>query len=547
MGKSAQQYFSDKDDSQAKSAYLQAQYPEVKPLAFYDAVLGAADADFPLCVALSEASEGHHLVNYADAEEMLEESWWRSDSFVYPAKYYNAYPKQKLMHELRCLYIDLDKVDAKSLRRLCQKGFYGQRPTYLVNSGNGVHLVYVLTQPLAAYHWAKDLLREMHSSLLRFFRKHRFAANLGTGLSHAYRIVGSMTKLGQTCRAYRVGKCVEVGQLAASLGICWQRPASKSGKSSYNYKEKQPRQGSPARRGFYDYLVHMIEARTQEGHRYSSLFALACVGHKCHRAVESILEDAIRLAAKLGLPKHEAEHAVAACNPEKAQTVRAATLEGWLGWSFDRKTKRNGRTRAEHLAEIAERRTAARRRRVTDYLEHHPKATISEIARTLAMGRKTVAKYFHEWLEALRDKVVQQAKAMLGAIPTTSDCTTDCTAVSIESVGQAPTATISDYPSTAITPDGPTAMVSDHPADSRPTTRAEPHATVDTPSEEGPGRRAFLAYFARMRHSLRQYLPLRASFAPRSAQEEEKGIKKADFRRPASPLENAHPCTLQPV
>ena len=149
MGKSAQQYFSNQEDSQAKSAYLQAQYPEVKPLAFYDAVLGAADADFPLCVALSEASEGHHLANYADAEEMLEESWWRSDSFVYPAKYYNAYPKQKLMHELRCLYIDLDKVDAKSLRRLCQKGFYGQRPTYLVNSGNGVHLVYVLTQPLA--------------------------------------------------------------------------------------------------------------------------------------------------------------------------------------------------------------------------------------------------------------------------------------------------------------------------------------------------------------------------------------------------------------
>ena len=48
MGKSAQQYFSNQEDSQAKSAYLQAQYPEVKPLAFYDAVLGAADADFPL-------------------------------------------------------------------------------------------------------------------------------------------------------------------------------------------------------------------------------------------------------------------------------------------------------------------------------------------------------------------------------------------------------------------------------------------------------------------------------------------------------------------
>ena len=503
MGKSAQQYFSNQEDSQAKSAYLQAQYPEVKPLAFYDAILGAADADFPLCVAHTESAEGHRLANYENVLEMLVASGGRSDSFVYPAKYYNAYPKQKLMHELRCLYIDLDEVNAKSLRRLCQKGFYGQRPTYLVNSGNGVHLVYVLTQPLAAYHWAKDLLREMHSGLLRFFRKHRFAADLGTGLSHAYRIVGSLTKLGQTCRAYRVGKCVEVGQLAASLGLCWQRPASKSGKVSYNYKEKQPRKGSPARRGFYDYLVHMIEARTQEGHRYSSLFALACVGHKCHRAVESILEDAVRLAAKLGLPKHEAEHAVAACNPEKAQTVRAATLEGWLGWSFDHKTKRNGRTRAEHLAEIAERRTVASRRRVTDYLERHPKATISEIARTLTMGRKTVAKYFHEWLTALRDKVVQQAEAMLGA-------------------GQT--------------------------ADSADTKAADTATPVPTAKpSDGPGRRAFLALYTQLRHSLRQYLPLRASSAPRSAQEEEKGIRKANFRRPASPLEDAHPCTLQPV
>ena len=266
-----------------------------------------------------------------------------------------------------------------------------------------------------------------------------------------------------------------------------------------SYKEKQLRKGSPARRGFYDYLVRMIEARTQEGHRYSSLFALACVGHKCHRAVESILEDAVRLAAKLGLPKHEAEHAVAACNPEKAQTVRAATLEGWLGWSFDRKTKRNGRTRAEHLAEIAERRTAASRRRVTDYLERHPKATISEIARTLAMGRKTVAKYFHEWLTALRDKVVQQAKAMLNASQPANTKAAD-------------TATLV-----------PTAKPSD-----------------------GPGRRAFLAFCTQLRHSLRQYLPLRASSAPRNAQEEEKGIKKADFRRPASPFEDAHPYSLQP-
>ena len=71
MGKSAQQYFSDKEDSQTKSAYLRVQYAEVKPLAFYDAVLGAADADFPLCVAHAESIEGHRLANYENVLEML--------------------------------------------------------------------------------------------------------------------------------------------------------------------------------------------------------------------------------------------------------------------------------------------------------------------------------------------------------------------------------------------------------------------------------------------------------------------------------------------
>lgn len=509
MKKSAQQYFSSREDSREKSAYLQAQYAEIKPLAFYDAVMGKADADFPLCVALSDAAEGHHLAKYADADEMLEASFTRSDAFLYPATYFHAYPKQKLLHELRCLYIDLDKINAKSLRRLCEQDFYGYRPTYLVNSGNGVHLVYVLTQELAAYNWAKALLREMHSALLRAFRKHRFAADLGTGLSHAYRIVGSLTKLGQTCRAYRVGGRVAIESLAESLGIKWQRPASTP--APKKKIDKATRKSCPARRGFYDYLVRKIEERTQEGHRYTSLFALVCVGHKCRRALESIREDVLRLAERLGLPKREAEHAVAACNPEKAQTVCAATLEGWLGWSFDRKTKRNGRTREEHLAAIAKSRTDASRCRVTGYLKANPMATISEIARTLAMGRKTVAKYFHEWLTALRNKAIEQMKSMRSAVQAADSTDT----ADAKAVDTAPPATI------------------DTPA--------------DTPRAEGPGRRAFLAFLACHESLIASIPALRASSAPRSAQEEEADKEKADFSGQASPCEEAGLCSLQPV
>ncbi|WP_337436937.1 hypothetical protein, partial [Mitsuokella jalaludinii] len=232
--------------------------------------------------------------------------------------------------------------------------------------------------------------------------------DLKTGISHAYRIVGSLTKLGQVCRAYWVGGCMTIEALTRSVGVTWARPQKpvypgvKSVRASY---------APHAKRSFYAYLVEKIAERTQEGHRYTALFALTCVGYKCGMALEAISEDVMYLAAVLGLPQREAKHALEVCNPEKARTVRAATLEDWLGWSFDRKTKRNGRTRKEHLAKVAADRTTASRRRVWACLKEAPMATISELARKLSITRRTAAKYFHEWM----DRLLEHAPAQMAA------------------------------------------------------------------------------------------------------------------------------------
>lgn len=240
------------------------------------------------------------------------------------------------------------------------------------------------------------------------FRQHRFDADLTTGISHAYRIVGSLTKLGQVCRAYCVGAHMTIAALAQSVGVTWTRPQKAHPPVT---KSVRPAVAPHAKRGFYAYLVEKIAERTQEGHRYTALFALTCVGYKCGMALEAISEDVMHLAAVLGLPQREAKHALEVCNPEKARTVRAATLENWLGWSFDRKTKRNGRTREEHLAKIAADRTEASRRRVWACLREAPLATISELARKLSITRRTAAKYFHEWMDRLLDRVPAQMAA----------------------------------------------------------------------------------------------------------------------------------------
>lgn len=397
-------------DAKRKTEYLQARYASVSPCRFYDEILGHIEDEpnFQLCAMHAQAKKGQRMRRYDDVMDMLLDAGARRDAYVYPAAYYHSYALEALMQSTSCLYIDLDHVAAKQLRRLCDADFFGHRPTYLVNSGNGVHLVYVLQEPVQTYDWAKKLLKRIHHGLLKVFRRHRFDADLTTGISHAYRIVGSLTKLGQVCRAYCVGTHMTIAALAQSVGVTWTRPQ----KAVHPVTKAGRRAATPhAKRGFYAYLVEKIAERTQEGHRYTALFALTYVGYKCGMALEAISEDVMHLAAVLGLPQREAKHALEVCDPEKARTVRAATLENWLGWSFDRKTKRNGRTREEHLAKIAADRTEASRRRVWACLREAPLATISELARKLSITRRTAAKYFHEWMDRLLDRVPAQMAA----------------------------------------------------------------------------------------------------------------------------------------
>ncbi len=390
-------------DWEAKSAYLNKHYSDVAPYDFY-ASLGLDDLPeyFQICAVHANAGKGQRMQKYLDIMDMLVASGGRRDAYVYPALYYKNYAKENLMHLLPCIYIDLDYVKAADLRLLCQQDFYGFRPTYLVNSGNGVHLVYLLAEAVNTYDWAKGLLKRLHSALLQAFASRKFKADTGTGISHAYRIVGSQTKLGKSCKAYQVGEKVSIEALADSLGIVWQRPQYMEHKYEKRHADDAPHGHS----GFYSYLTNLIPIRTKEGHRYNSIFALACAGYKCNISFEQLSKDAMAIARKLNLPLKEAKHALEVCDPEKARTVRAATLESWLGWSFDRKTKRNGRTQAEHLALIAENKTSATRKEVWDHLRKYGFSSIKAIAETLHKTRKTIAKYYHQWLDALKEGTI---------------------------------------------------------------------------------------------------------------------------------------------
>lgn len=159
-------------DAKRKTEYLQARYASVSPCRFYDEILGHIEdePDFQLCAMHAQAKKGQRMRRYDDVMGMLLDAGARRDAYVYPAAYYHSYALEALMQSSSCLYIDLDHVAAKQLRRLCDADFFGHRPTYLVNSGNGVHLIYVLQEPVQTYDWAKKLLKRIHRALVNYPR-----------------------------------------------------------------------------------------------------------------------------------------------------------------------------------------------------------------------------------------------------------------------------------------------------------------------------------------------------------------------------------------
>lgn len=396
-------------DWYAKEAYLSAHYASIEPLDFYqDLGFHRLEDGFRICVMHADRPKGKRFHRYDDIATMLKESLRRRDAYVFPASYYHSYSCDDLLHSVSCIYIDLDYVKTNDLERLCEHNFYGHVPSYVVDSGNGLHLVYKLQEIQPTYKWAKELLKTIHVNLLQAFADNGYHADMGTGLSHAYRIVGSKTKLGQVCTAYRVGNIVSLPSLAASVGVVWQRPQTRK----YHYQTGCQGEVKPnARNSFYDYTVRGIAEKTVKGHRYNSLFALICTGYKCGYALDYIRQDVIRLAERLGLSLKEAEHAMDVCDPKKAVTVRSETLENWLGWAYERKTKRNGRTRAEHLAWVAETRVGRTVRKITDYLRQHVHTTISEASRALSMDRKTIRKYWEEIWAVLTAEAATKAEA----------------------------------------------------------------------------------------------------------------------------------------
>lgn len=399
-----------RDEYTRKEALLGQAFGDAVDPAVYNDVLFHHDHEAARVVVWTGAEPGNRIHRFMTTADMLQACQGRRDAAVAPAGFYRDVRKKAMLRQLHALTIDLDGVASMDLQALIQDGFTGLTPTYVVNSGRGLHLVYAFDTPVEAFDWAKAKLEAMLTALKKRFSIMWLSYHVDQipSLIQIYRVVGSRTKLGQTCRAYRVGEPYKVDVLANDLGVTWAKPQHQR-VTGYIRDHGNVYTLPTARTSFYTCVRDGIIARTMRGHRHTSLFALAVVAVKCRVPEDVLKADAARVVQAFNhrdpqdpVPDHDIDRALGSVDPQEAKNVRSETIERWVGWTFERRTKRNGRSRQEHLTEIAHVASAAARSgrardAVVAYLTSHPDATTTDIMTATKLSRPTVTKYAKAW------------------------------------------------------------------------------------------------------------------------------------------------------
>lgn len=248
-----------------------------------------------------------------------------------PVSYYGIHKSNAMAHELFAVVIDLDYVGIVQLKNVMKQIRNESRcipPNYLVNSGRGIHLYYLLTEPIPCYRYMLEQLTKFKAFIEDLIWNETTSLQPDKpdhgAITQAFRMVGSETKLGKeyVVRAYKVRDqrwtIEELYQwindkLSKFLKDC---PLPRLKDPMEVYREKHPLTMEEAKKKYpgwnpdnknrwtckpdlYYWWIEQIKEKAVPGGRYYSLLALAAYGSKCGIPFEQIKRDAIGLVSYL--------------------------------------------------------------------------------------------------------------------------------------------------------------------------------------------------------------------------------------------------------
>ena len=237
-----------------------------------------------------------------------------------PLSYFGRQRCGRNARYLYALVFDLDGVGMPQLRDTLHQMNKDILPqaTFVVNSGTGLHLYYVLGEPIHMYPHNQKCLKELKYSLTRQIWN-RYTSTIKEpqmqGILQGFRVVGSGSKLGREypVTAYRLGGRVTLekllefipdsnGERQQLIGLMRKGRLSLSeAKEKYPdwYERriiKKERRGRwTVKRDLYDWWLHRIKDEIRVGHRFYGIMTLAIYAKKCGIDEAELREDAFSL------------------------------------------------------------------------------------------------------------------------------------------------------------------------------------------------------------------------------------------------------------
>ena len=446
----------DHDAFHLKNEYLREHYDYVEPRSFYRYLfpegtlerLGHLDDRKPNGLILEivarpgKSNAGRHTI-LTDGLEQLDEALGKRCVICSPISYYGRSRKASNALYMHALTLDIDYVGVDKLGHLCYwfENEFIPRPTFVVNSGHGVHLYYVFDEPIPMFRQNQKELRKLKQQLVKQIWTDYTSDNIDAlealGVVQGFRMVGSNSKLeGYKVTAFQTGDRVTLDYLNdfvlpehQARVIAKSRLTLKEAEKAYPewYQRVVIEGRKPSRwhvkRDLYDWYKRRLETEATYGHRYFCIMCLAVYAQKCDIPYDELERDALYFQPKFNSlqPTHpftieETFMALEAYNEDyvtfpRDSIARVTAMEMVAN-------KRNGRKQSQHVKIMnairdlddpdgnwrnkngrpkgSKNKKNEKREKIEAYAAANPEASHSEIARALGVSRTTVVK----WLSA---------------------------------------------------------------------------------------------------------------------------------------------------
>ena len=352
--------------------------------------------------------------------------------------YSGNHKSKKNAYELYAFIIDLDDVSYRQIEQLIYQYDEIERipkPTMIVNSGRGLHVYYVLEEPIKLFPYRYAALNRFKAGLTYKVwngytsrQKNKEYQNI----FQTYRVPGSLSKLGKNypIKAYKTGEKVSLEYLNSFIEEEYKVDTSFTrGKSLEYYRVNHPEWyekriingEEPDRihynRGMYDKWVKWSE-QAKEGSRYHTICCLFVNAYKCNVPFEEVLADALALVPILDRETDKKEPFTESDVMDASKfyhkrfaNMRVSTMREMVSFEIPKtpKTKTRKKSQAEHLASIRAFRddklgspdawrnkdgAPTKQQIVLDWKAEHPDGRKADCIRETGLSKKTVYKWW---------------------------------------------------------------------------------------------------------------------------------------------------------